>query len=146
MFRQIKEKIAHKIPRLPRWGRRGIALLSVAVCICFSGFVVNAEGANYCFSTSQPQLTGDDCYLEIITQNGGAYYIYVKNVSAHTDKQEIIHSNYFTADISGNDLRIVCPSMYTGSETLYGFYVGAFGNVCIITIIIYLFILEMTRL
>lgn len=129
MLRQIKEKIAQKIPRRLRRGGRGILLFLVMSCMAFSSLIANAEGFNYSFSTSQPQLTGDDCYLEVLTQNGGAYYIYVKNVSAHTDQQEIVHSNYFTADISGNDLRIVCPSMYTSRETLYGFYVGAWGNV-----------------
>lgn len=37
MLRQIKTKIAQKIPRLPRWGKRGIALLSV-LCIAISLF------------------------------------------------------------------------------------------------------------
>lgn len=37
MLRQIKTKIAQKIPRLPRWGKRGIALLS-ALCIAISLF------------------------------------------------------------------------------------------------------------
>lgn len=93
MFRQIKEKIAHKIPRLPRWGRRGIALLSAVSCIAFSGLTASAETPVY-FRYARPTVTDNSCYLEIAYDN--TYYVlYVTGYYDSPDGNKPIGKNFF---------------------------------------------------
>lgn len=129
MLRQIKEKIAQKIPRRLRRGGRGILLFLVLSCMAFSALVVGAVGAEFAFASSRPQLSGNDCYLEFITSDGGAYVLYARVITnTHTDNT--YSSNMiFNATISGSDL-VVSPNAMLGSgyQTVKGFAFGAWGN------------------
>lgn len=85
MFRQSETQVAQKSPRIPRWGRRGLALL-VSVFLSFSVFCIPAFAAvvNFSCIVAQPQLTGNNCYLEIVTSYGW-HWLVVAQVSARDE-------------------------------------------------------------
>lgn len=123
MFRQIKAKIAHKIPRLPRWGRRGIALLSVISCVALSGLTASATEV-YNFVFSKPEITSNSCVVEVVTSNGWKMCIYVSAYAGVTATGGF--STTFKAEVLNNELRIY--SVKTTTENSSGNTVPVFNR------------------
>ena len=133
MFRQIKEKIAHKIPRLPRWGRRGIALLSVAFCIGFSGLTASAT-ETYPFVFSKPDVSSSACYLECVSTNGwrfGLYVVGVQILSNWTDSNNVnikpSPALTYQARYNGDYLEITSVESPAGTN-FYGYFINFDGS------------------
>lgn len=87
MFRQIKTKIAQKIPRKPRWGRRGIALL-VVVGVLSSLFCLPAAALSVTMDVafSRPPVTDVYAYVEVVYGNfsGGALVVGISRMGQAT--------------------------------------------------------------
>ena len=133
MLRQIKEKIAHKIPRLPRWGRRGIALLSVAFCIGFSGLTASAT-ETYSFVFSKPDIPSSACYLECVSVNGWKFGLYVVGVQVLSNSTDNGNVNTkpspaltYSARYEGDYLEIRCRDLPTGTN-FYGYFINFDGS------------------
>lgn len=154
MFRQSKTKIAQAIPRGSRRGVRGIALL-VSILLSFAVFCIPASAIStiYCV-TAQPQLTGNNCYIEVISSNNWRWLLYagvnsltgtpdIKNFTfrCYTDSQYIYIdserevpgtyslSGYYIDMVSGKAVSLE-PYLKTGSQS-YGLRIWAksFGSV-----------------
>lgn len=116
MFRQLKAKIARKIPRIPRWGLRGIALFSAAFVVMLSTVTASAETLTFNFVCSQPQISSNSCYVEVVTTNGSAFVLYVV---ARDTKVGQSFDGYFSAQLEG-DYLYICANGGSDLET-YGF-------------------------
>lgn len=154
MFGQSKTEIAQAIPRGSRRGVRGIALL-VSVLLSFTVFCIPASAIStiYCV-TAQPQLTGNNCYIEVISSNNWRWLLYagvnsltgtpdIKNFTfrCYADSQYIYIdserevpgtyslSGYYIDMVSGKAVSLE-PYLKTGSQS-YGLRIWAksFGSV-----------------
>lgn len=154
MFRQIEKKIAQKPPRKSRRGLWGGALL-LSILLSFSVFCVpaSAKSTIYCI-TAQPQLTGNNCYIEVISSNNWRWLLYagvnsltgspdIKNFTfrCYADSQYIYidserevpgtysFSGYYIDMVSGKAVSLE-PYFKTGSQS-YGLRIWAknFGSV-----------------
>lgn len=106
------------------------------ICLSFGSLVVFADSSNptvYYANISQPQLTGNDCYLEIVTANDWRLVIYVRAVfSSESDSEYIYRSDIsFNAIIEDGYLKIF-TSDYGLQNVIYGWYYdlnwGSVGN------------------
>ncbi len=154
MFGQSKTEIAQAIPRGSRRGVRGIALL-VSILLSFTVFCLPASAIStiYCV-TAQPQLTGNNCYIEVISSNNWRWLLYagvnsltgtpdIKNFTfrCYADSQYIYidserevpgtysFSGYYIDMVSGKAVSLE-PYLKTGSQS-YGLRIWAksFGSV-----------------
>lgn len=154
MFRQIEKKVAQKTPHKSRRGRWGVALL-ISVILSLSVFCVPASAIStiYCV-TAQPQLTGNNCYVEVISSNNWRWLLYagvnsltgspdIKNFTfrCYSDSQYIYIdserevpgtyslSGYYIDMVSGKTVSLE-PYLKTGTQS-YGLRVWAksFGSV-----------------
>lgn len=154
MFRQSKTQIAQNTPRKPRGGRWGVALL-LSILLSLSVFCVPASAIStiYCI-TAQPQLTGNNCYIEVISSNNWRWLLYagvnsltgspdIKNFTfrCYADSQYIYidserevpgtysFSGYYIDMVSGKAVSLE-PYFKTGSQS-YGLRIWAksFGSV-----------------
>ena len=116
MFRQLKAKIAQKIPRFPRWGLRGIALFSAVFVVMLSAVTANAETLTYSFVCSRPQINSNSCYIEVVTTSGTPFVLYVV---ARDTRVGSSFDGYFTTQIDGQYL-YVCANGGSELET-YGY-------------------------
>ena len=116
MFRRFTAKIAQKIPRIPRWGLRGIALFSAVFVIMFSAVTASAETLSYSFVCSRPQINSNSCYIEVVTTSGTPFVLYV--VARDTSVGSSF-DGYFTIQIDGEYL-YVCANGGSDLET-YGY-------------------------
>ena len=121
MFRQSKTQIAQKTPHKSRRGRWGVALL-VSVVLSLSVFCVPASAIStiYCV-TAQPQLTGNNCYIEVISSNNWRWLMYAG-----------VNSLTGTPDIKNFTFRCYADSQYIyidserevpGTYSLSGYYI-----------------------
>lgn len=154
MFRQSKTQIAQNTPHKPRGGRWGVALL-LSILLSLSVFCVPASAIStiYCI-TAQPQLTGNNCYIEVISSNNWRWLLYagvnsltgspdIKNFTfrCYADSQYIYidserevpgtysFSGYYIDMVSGKAVSLE-PYFKTGSQS-YGLRIWAksFGSV-----------------
>lgn len=154
MFRQSKTQIAQKTPHKSRRGRWGVALL-FSFILSLSVFCVPASAIStiYCI-TAQPQLTGNNCYIEVISSNNWRWLLYagvnsltgspdIKNFTfrCYADSQYIYidserevpgtysFSGYYIDMVSGKAVSLE-PYFKTGSQS-YGLRIWAksFGSV-----------------
>lgn len=154
MFRQNEKKIAQNTPHKLRWGRWGVALL-LSILLSLSIFCVPASAIStiYCI-TAQPQLTGNNCYIEVISSNNWRWLLYagvnsltgspdIKNFTfrCYADSQYIYidserevpgtysFSGYYVDMVSGKAVSLE-PYFKTGSQS-YGLRIWAksFGSV-----------------
>lgn len=116
MFRRFTAKIAQKIPHIPRWGLRGIALFSAVFVVMLSTVTASAETLSYSFVCSRPQINSNSCYIEVVTTSGTPFVLYVV---ARDTRVGSSFDGYFIAQIEGQYL-YVCA--YGGSELdTYGY-------------------------
>ena len=154
MFRQSEVQIAQNTPHKRRGGRWGVALLT-AVILSLTMFCIPSSAIStiYCV-TSQPQLTGNNCYIEVISSNNWRWLLYagvnsltgssdVKNFTfrCHADSEYIYidserevpgtysMSGYYIDMVSGKTVALE-PYFKTGSQS-YGLRIWAksFGGV-----------------
>ena len=154
MFRQSEVQIAQNTPHKHRGGRWGVALLT-AVILSLTMFCIPSSAIStiYCV-TSQPQLTGNNCYIEVISSNNWRWLLYagvnsltgssdVKNFTfrCHADSEYIYidserevpgtysMSGYYIDMVSGKTVALE-PYFKTGSQS-YGLRIWAksFGGV-----------------
>lgn len=128
MLRQVSEKIAHKIPRLPRWGKRGIALLSVIVCAAFSSFISSALTPVY-FKYARPPVTDNSGYIEVAFD--GSYYVFVVLGSYGTvSGGSNIGSNPLVASYNQNSHTLSIHYSMSGSfSRVYGYWIRNDGKI-----------------
>lgn len=107
-------------------------LISFSVISVFIFGVFSASAASaptvYSASISQPQLSGNDCYLEVVTANGWKLVVYVTLASSPSSNN--VSNVAFSADVSDNNLHIVPLSALPSDRLLYGYmYDVSFGTV-----------------
>ena len=101
-----------------------VCLLSV-LCLSFGTLVIYADSSNpvvYPANISQPQLSGYDCYLEVVTANGWKLVVYVKAVFSSTSLVPDISSTSFFCYSSGNEFRIKSQNTSGYPISYYGWY------------------------
>lgn len=109
---------------------RFLISLSVISILAFGAFSVSAAPAPtvYSASISQPQLTGNDCYLEVVTANGWKMVVYVTLAPSHSSNN--VSNAAFTAFVSDNNLFITSLTGLPSDRQLYGYvYDVSFGSV-----------------
>lgn len=109
---------------------RFLISLSVISVLAFGAFSASAAPAPtvYSASISQPQLTGNDCYLEVVTANGWKMVIYVS--LAPSPSSNNVSDVAFSAYVSDNNLHIGPLSALPSDRQLYGYmYDVSFGTV-----------------
>ena len=128
MLRQIKEKIAQKIPRLPRWGKRGIALLSAVACIAFSSFSVFAlDVPVYQCAYSKPVVNSSSCLIEVVTENNWIFSIYFTAVQIFANdgsdslNRKPAPAMTYKAYVFDNKLNLF-PEVYAPGTEFYAYY------------------------
>lgn len=121
MFRQSETQIAQSVPHKPRGGRWGIALLT-AVILSLTVFCVPASAISsiYCV-TAQPQLTGNNCYLEVISSNNWRWLIYA-GVNSLTGSDDLDNFT-FRAYVEGDYLYIKSERTVPGTYSFSGYYI-----------------------
>ncbi len=107
-------------------------LISFSVISVFIFGVFSASAASaptvYSASISQPQLSGNDCYLEVVTANGWKMVVYV--TLAPSPSSNNVSNVAFSADVSDNKLHIVPLSALPSDRLLYGYmYDVSYGTV-----------------
>lgn len=121
MLRQSEKKIAHITPHKSRRGRWGVALL-ISVIFSLSVFCVpvSAISTIYCV-TAQPQLTGNNCYVEVISSNNWRWLMYA-GVNSLTGSPDI---NNFTFRCYADSQYIYIDSEreVPGTYSLSGYYI-----------------------
>lgn len=109
---------------------RFLISLSVISVLAFGAFSASAAPAPtvYSASISQPQLTGNDCYLEVVSANGWKMVIYVS--LAPSPSSNNVSDVAFSAYVSDNNLHIGPLSALPSDRQLYGYmYDVSFGTV-----------------
>ena len=101
-----------------------ISLFVVSVFI-FGAFSASAHEV-FQASISQPQLTGNDCYLEIVTANDWRLVIYISRQDIFSGSNGSINGDSsFYAQVNGNYLEI-SPNSYlasdVGSTSCWGYF------------------------
>lgn len=92
-----------------------ISLSSVSALVVGMAFSASAQTV-YQASISQPQLTGNDCYLEIVTANDWHLVIYVSRVDTFSSSEGSNNGDSsFYAQVNGNYLEI-SPNSYLSSD------------------------------
>lgn len=123
MFRQLKAKIAQKIPRIPRWGLRGIALFSAVFVVMLSTVTANAETLIFNFVYSRPQINYNSCYVEVLKADGSVFVMYV---NARETRVNASFDGYFTCRLDGESFYIQANG---GSDIeTYGYWFGPNGG------------------
>lgn len=121
MFRQSKTQIAQKTPHKSRRGSWGVALLSTLL-LSFSVFCVPASAIStiYCV-TSQPQLTGNNCYIEVISSNNWRWLLYagVNSLTGSPDIKNFTFRCYADSEYIYIDSEREVPGTYSMS----GYYI-----------------------
>lgn len=100
-----------------------VCLLSV-LCLSFGTLVIYADSSNpvvYPANISQPQLSGNDCYLEVVTANGWKLVVYVKAVFSSTTSVSNTSTSFYCYS-SENEFRIVSYDASSTSISYYGWY------------------------
>lgn len=113
---------------------RFLISFSVISVFIFGLFSVSATSAPvvYQASISQPQLSGNDCYLEVVTANGWKMVIYVSLASSPSSNN--VSNTSFHAYVSDNNLHVSCLSALPSSMELYGYmYDATYGGVSSLT-------------
>lgn len=121
MLRQSETQVAQKSPRIPRWGRRGLALL-VAVGVLSSLFCLPASAATVVtYPFAQPTVTDNWGYVEALHSNGRVD-VYIFNVQS-------TRSGYGDL-VKGSDLEFYYDSSkrQVGFKYLVNEGTGTFGN------------------
>lgn len=122
MFRQSeRQTVAQSVPHKPQGGRWGIALLT-AVILSLSVFCIPASAISsiYCV-TSQPQLTGNNCYLEVISSNNWRWLIYA-GVNSLTGSNDLDNFT-FRAYVEGDYLYLKSERNIPGTYSFSGYYI-----------------------
>jgi hypothetical protein len=121
MLRQSKKKIAHITPHKSRWGRWGVALL-ISVIFSLSVFCIPASAIStiYCI-TSQPQLTGNNCYVEVVSSNNWRWLLYagVNSLTGSPDIKNFTFRCYADSQYIYIDSEREVPGTYS----LSGYYI-----------------------
>lgn len=107
---------------------RFLISFSVISVFIFGVFSVSAASSPtvYSASISQPQLTGNDCYLEVVTANDWRLVIYVSRVDTFSSSNGSINGDSsFYAQVNGGYLEI-SPNSYlssdVGSTSCWGYF------------------------
>ena len=121
MFRQSETQVAQKTPHKPRGGRWGVALLT-AVILSLTMFCVPASAIStiYCV-TSQPQLTGNNCYIEVISSNNWRWLLYA-GVNSLTGSPDIKNFT-FRCYADSQYIYIDSDREVPGTYSLSGYYI-----------------------
>lgn len=103
---------------------RFLISLSVVSVFIFGAFSVSAQEV-YQASISQPQLTGNDCYLEVVTANDWRLVIYISRQDIFTGSNGSSNGDSsFSAIVRDNSL-VISPnfalSSDVGTSTSWGF-------------------------
>lgn len=98
--------------------------LSVVSVFIFGAFSVSAQEV-YQASISQPQLTGNDCYLEVVTANDWHLVIYISRQDIFTGSNGSSNGDSsFSAIVRDNSL-VISPNFVlssdVGTSTCWGF-------------------------
>lgn len=121
MLRQSEKKIAHITPHKSQRGWWGVALL-ISVVLSLSVFCVPASAIStiYCI-TSQPQLTGNNCYVEVISSNNWRWLLYagVNSLTGSPDIKNFSFRCYADAQYIYIDSEREVPGTYS----LSGYYI-----------------------
>ena len=121
MFRSSETQIAQKTPHKPRGGRWGVAILT-AVILSLTVFCIHASAIStiYCV-TSQPQLTGNNCYIEVISSNNWRWLIYagVNSLTGSPDLKNFTFRCYADSEYIYIDSEREVPGTYS----LSGYYI-----------------------
>lgn len=121
MFRQSKTQIAQKTPHKSRLGRWGVALL-FSFILSLSVFCVPASAIStiYCI-TAQPQLTGNNCYIEVISSNNWRWLLYagVNSLTGSPDIKNFTFRCYADSQYIYIDSEREVPGTYSFS----GYYI-----------------------
>lgn len=104
---------------------RFLISFSVVSVFIFGVFSVSAQEV-YQASISQPQLTGNDCYLEVVTANDWRLVIYVSRVDTFSSSEGSSNGDSsFYAQVNANYLEI-SPNSYlssdVGSTSCWGYF------------------------
>lgn len=121
MFRQSETQIAQKTPHEPRGGRWGVALLtSVILSLTVFCIPTSAISTIYCV-TSQPQLTGNNCYIEVISSNNWRWLLYagVNSLTGSPDIKNFTFRCYADSEYIYIDSEREVPGTYS----LSGYYI-----------------------
>lgn len=121
MLRQIEKMIAQKTPHKPRGGRWGVALFT-AVILSLTVFCIPASAIStiYCV-TAQPQLTGNNCYIEVISSNNWRWLMYagVNSLTGSPDIKNFTFRCYADSQYIYIDSEREVPGTYS----LSGYYI-----------------------
>lgn len=121
MLRQIEKKIVQNTPHKSRRGRWGVALL-ISVILSLSVFCVPASAIStiYCV-TAQPQLTGNNCYVEVISSNNWRWLLYagVNSLTGSPDIKNFTFRCYADSQYIYIDSERELPGTYS----LSGYYI-----------------------
>lgn len=121
MFRQNEKNIAQNTPHKRRVGRWGVALL-LSLLLSLSVFCVPASAIStiYCV-TAQPQLTGNNCYIEVISSNNWRWLMYagVNSLTGSPDIKNFTFRCYADSQYIYIDSEREVPDTYS----LSGYYI-----------------------
>lgn len=121
MFRQSETQIAQSASHNPRGGRWEVALLtSLILSLTVFSIPASALTSIYCV-TAQPQLTGNNCYLEVISSNNWRWLIYA-GVNSLTGSDDLDNFT-FMAYVEGDYLYIKSERTVPGTYSFSGYYV-----------------------
>lgn len=121
MFRQSETQIAQKPPHKPRWGRWGVALLT-SVILSLSVFCTPASAfTSINCVVAQPQLTGNNCYLEVISSNNWRWLIYA-GVNSLTGTPDIKNFT-FRFYVEGDYFYLKSEREVPGTYSFSGYYI-----------------------
>ena len=121
MLRQSEKTLAQKTPHKTRRGRWGVAVL-ISVILSLYVFCVPSSAIStiYCV-TSQPQLTGNNCYVEVIGSNNWRWLLYA-GVNSLTGSPDIKNFT-FRCYADSNYIYIDSEREVPGTYSLSGYYI-----------------------
>lgn len=135
MFRQSETQVAQKSPRIPRWGRRGLALLA-AVGVLSSLFCLPISAADsvkhYSFGYSRPQVTNYSGFCEVDTGSSGILFVFFcPDFPQEVDVSEIVTFEY-DVTLSRYEFRVNYSSLSSlvglKETRIWGYYVNGYGK------------------
>lgn len=135
MLRQSETQVAQKSPRIPRWGRRGLALLA-AVCVLSSLFCLPTSAAdgvkNYSFDYSRPQVTNYSGFCEVDVGSVGLLFVFFcPDFPQELSVSEIVTFEY-SETLSRYEFRVdysALPSSVGLKEArIWGYYINGSGR------------------